>query len=592
MKKRLFTIAITLIMLIGVSACGGTRTANEQTQEYQPAFAQDEMEAQTKPEAIELISTSESPRIFPFENPRPFTHVSEIQITLPRCCSSFAEALSQTELPAPIHAGYYWLLPPVFTEFGATCGEHVIIQICCRYGVINGSGEIVIPPIFEHLTFSSFHGRFGATDEPSSFVVAQLGLLLGVVDLTGHVIVPFSYAEIWVDDENKTAQVRTPLNQNYQGLISLSTGEVIIPIGKYHGVSRVHDNLVAVSRREPYSLSLTGIKNIVTGELLIPIEFEQISLPFVGGRASALRDGKWGYINIYGEEVVPFIHERGSMRILREGVKLVTRDDLWGLIDFEGNYILPIIFTRIWEQPDSDWAIVTEGGYSAGLVDITTGEFILPLEFYTLNILGENRAKASIESNEHRWEHHNPIRSFYLIDIAENRIITTITYNFDTGNIGNFHGNYAVISVGNAWGDDWRLGLIDRNGQEVRPPIYRTMHNFTDTLMHIDDCPQGRFRMQGRLYYTNTWEEILPWHDQIGQLRYNLATINKGGNWVQQYEWMDIIINGYWGFINELGEVVIPAVLPFQRVIIVSENMAAVQQNDKWGLIHIYATAE
>ena len=217
-----------------------------------------------------------------------------------------------------------------------------------------------------------------------------------------------------------------------------------------------------------------------------------------------------------------------------------------------------------------------------------TGEYIIPVEYYFLRPVSENLAIAWAEIPEAR----DDPRSYILIDIAENREIARITYNFQYGHISNFHGEFAVISVGNPWGNYWLHGLIDSMGREVFPPIYSRIHHFSYALIQIDDKLEGRRRMQGRLVDNSTWEEVLPWHDFIGHVNDGLAVINTGGEWIYWREWIDEIINGYWGFIDETGQVLIPPMLPFERISTPSESIAAVQLNGKWGFIHIHGAID
>lgn len=68
--------------------------------------------------------------------------------------------------------------------------------------------------------------------------------------------------------------------------------------------------------------------------------------PFSEGYAAVLKDGKWGYINIKGEEVISCQYsnpyEEYTSGAFHEGLAAVQKEGKWGYIDTKGKEVVPI----------------------------------------------------------------------------------------------------------------------------------------------------------------------------------------------------------------------------------------------------------
>lgn len=261
-----------------------------------------------------------------------------------------------------------------------------------------------------------------------------------------------------------------------------------------------------------------------------------------------------------------------------------------------GNIVLPAIYERVdLHNMPSGLAIVLERcpdvphALIGGIVDLHTGEMILPIQYYFLRALGEGRAIALSSDSLHLEHFDSAPTTWILIDISTGQEIGEITYAFETGHISNFHGGVAIISVGNAWGDTWRNGVIDNMGREIIPPVNASIRHFSEYLLAVDYRDERTLTMRGRIVCKDTLEEILPWHDYVGQVESGLAVINTSGEWISWGEWMNQIVGGQWGIIDYAGQVVIPAVLDFTRVALAqgNANIVAVERDGKWGVIAI-----
>jgi hypothetical protein len=245
-------------------------------------------------------------------------------------------------------------------------------------------------------------------------------------------------------------------------------------------------------------------------------------------------------------------------------------------LDYEGNYLIPPVYDRILihtaEHLTARHVRVREESLW-GIWDLDAGELVVPVEYESLSIINESLARAFDGEN------------YFYINIPENRVLD-IPYDFNVITWRTPDG-FMRTFVGDEYEEPMRFGLIDSEWNEIFAPQYAEISFFSNNLLRIGDAPNGFLRSQRRLLEISTWEEVLPRHDFIDEPSSGFARINQGGNWIQLNEHEDEIINGSWGFINEAGEIIIPPILQFERVMPAHEGIAAVQRDGKWGFIQI-----
>lgn len=65
---------------------------------------------------------------------------------------------------------------------------------------------------------------------------------------------------------------------------------------------------------------------------------------FSEGLGTVYKSGKWGYVNEVGKEVVPCIYEKAG--IFSEGLAFVKKNNVYGYIDKNGNEVIPCIYNN------------------------------------------------------------------------------------------------------------------------------------------------------------------------------------------------------------------------------------------------------
>ena len=297
-----------------------------------------------------------------------------------------------------------------------------------KWGFIDGAGNTVIP--FEF-------GRAGSFGDG----LANVGIdgKWGFIDITGNVVIPFEFDEAW-SFQNGLANVRIG---NRWTLID-RTGEAtemheaererFVPINhaflneefdwwwQFWGADgRQIDEFIIVVKDNKQGIADR------TGELILPLEFNRLELfgfdsdgdaMFIVTRAS---NNEAGVIDIEGNVIVPFGYY-DNIYWSGHDYAVVQRGSYHGMIDIAGELILPIAYDWInimgrnivqvqrgretatlnvvtgaslddmlaefdrvhwwgWRFLEYENLMVVRRDGKQGVVDIRTGEIILPLEY-------------------------------------------------------------------------------------------------------------------------------------------------------------------------------------------------------------------
>lgn len=188
-------------------------------------------------------------------------------------------------------------------------GEIAKIQIDEKYGLIHGSGKVVVPPKYH------FIGKFSEGLAPVN---------IGGKWKTDYIISEFKGGE-W-------------------GFIN-QKGKEIIPV-QYRNVLDFKEGLAGIQ-----TLSGWGYIN-TTGKVVINPAYTEAQ-DFSEGLATVLRSVKkngylyfyWGYIDKKHNIVIYFEYE--NVDNFKNGLANVKKNHKWGVIDTNGNEIIPIIYDSI-----------------------------------------------------------------------------------------------------------------------------------------------------------------------------------------------------------------------------------------------------
>jgi WG containing repeat len=243
------------------------------------------------------------------------------------------------------------------------------------FGVINAKGKTVIEFKYEHLDGLSYvhYGYFKFMDKKN--------YTNGFIDTTGKVVVPAKYKEFGTIITEGTIKVGASYNR--WGLISMKD-EPIIPM-EYDFVSAWSDGLIRVRRGNVHGFFDRS------GKVAIPIQFTKAT-DFESGIAIVQKGGKFGAIDIKGEKAIDFLYDdylemvavskddysssgfKESLMgfILKGGYIGVKKNGKWGYIDTKGNEVIPFEYDQVWlpEKSDPNKAMIRKGE-KRGYFDLT-----------------------------------------------------------------------------------------------------------------------------------------------------------------------------------------------------------------------------
>jgi hypothetical protein len=93
-------------------------------------------------------------------------------------------------------------------------------------------------------------------------------------------------------------------------------------------------------------------------------------------RIRAQKGGKYGYLNLSGDEVIPFIYDDATP--FGDGMARVCQEEKWGVIDLNGGTVIPIEFDYMRAFINNLAVVVKNEKW--GLID-KTGTFVFPMEY-------------------------------------------------------------------------------------------------------------------------------------------------------------------------------------------------------------------
>lgn len=307
-------------------------------------------------------------------------------------------------------------------------------------GLIDSSGRQVVPCLYDAVALPS-----------SSRVAVSKDNLTGYTDLNGNLVIPIQYfnASSFVDNRAAVGVIIDSFFVLYTFIDTLGR-QLFPPV--FQNAHPFTDGFAPVRRYDRWGIIDT------LGNEVIPTVYENITIPdhhtlFAGdslgmhlfhlpynlsqpvkpltppyyfpvahlseGRIPVFRDGKQGFLDTLGNEVIPCIYDEVS--IFRNARAAVRNNDLWGIIDTLGDTILPILYhdktPKGMKYAYYDSLALVELNGHLGFVDLQ-GRLVIP--FYFDQAFNFSQGLAAVRYNG-RWGYidtHGDIFLPFIFDIA------------------------------------------------------------------------------------------------------------------------------------------------------------------------------
>ena len=300
------------------------------------------------------------------------------------------------------------------------------------------------------------------------------------------------------------------------------------------------------------------------------------TLRYEEGLACVHLNGKYGFVDLNGEEIIPLIYDYADD--FREGLALVEVNNEYGFIDKEGKVVIPFR-NHEWCKGFSEglasfrvsgkygfinkkgkWEIVTmfdnaeqfEQGVSIASIDNKygvidkKGKTIIPFKYEYMR-RGYNRNFFEVKL-------HNK----YGIINGNGDIIIPIKYDYIDHHINlDSDTSKMLISVGR----NHKYGFVDKIGKEVIPLLYDSVDDFEHGLAVVEvNTKYGVIDEKGSLVVPLIYDLILNYHSNFA-----------------------VLLNGKWGAITPDGAICIP--IKYENLSFIDKNLVQAVYGNKLGYI-------
>lgn len=263
---------------------------------------------------------------------------------------------------------------------------------------------------------------------------------------------------------------------------------------------------------------------------------------FNEGYAAVCKDGKWGFINIKGEEIIQCIYSK--VNPFHEGYAAVCNDEKWGYVNTDGKEIVQCIYSEA--SPFSEGYAVVVKDDKCGFVN-TKGEEITQFQYSGASYFGE---KCAMVRKDGKWGFINKDGE----EIVQCQYSQILPY---------------INGYAEARKDD-KSGFVNAEGNEIVPCQYSEVSSFSEGYAAVrKDFEWGYINTKG--------EEIVPCqYSHASSFNEGYAAVCKD----DKDEWGFV---EKWGFVNTKGEEIVPC--QYSDVSPFSEGFAAVCKDKKWGYV-------
>ncbi len=267
-------------------------------------------------------------------------------------------------------------------------------------------------------------------------------------------------------------------------------------------------------------------------------------------------DGKWGFINKKGEEIIQCKYD--DVWPFSNGLAAVCESGVWRYINTKGMVAINENYDRAYPFDEKGYAVVMKDG-KYGVIN-KRGDFKISNEFEALSPFNEFDLALAKKGG--------------LYGIINRKGEAVVSFKYKLISDFSEDGYAAIITT------DGKCGIIDKSGEETVAPIYETCYRvenkdtFISGMLMVSAKNENGENLFG--YVNKKGEEVIaPQYESAHPFSDNgLAPVcikDENGNKL-------------WGYINKEGETVIAPI--YENAYGFSDNgLAKVMLNGKWGCI-------
>ena len=309
---------------------------------------------------------------------------------------------------------------------------------------------------------------------------------------------------------------------------------------------------------------------------------------FSEGMAAVSKGGKWGFIDIYGNEIVPC--EYSHVEKFSDGCAAVAKGNKYGFVDKSGKLFVPCKYTY---APDSRGEAMTSFYDGIAFVPLAAGstrqngiwteinqyklwgalnkegKVVVPFDYASYHAFSEGYAAVKEKTPYGFWGVINTTGQLKI--------------GYEWHEIGRFHNGLAHAKKENV------NCFIDTNGNIRFLCTYEWYGEFSEGLCAVSNNRKyGFVNIHNQLVVPLNYQYVGRFSEGVAKVRMNgkYGCINKNGQQIVpcQYDEMEdcsegliaVRRNDLWGFINKHGEEVIPCI--YDTVDSFSDGFAVVKK--------------
>ena len=208
------------------------------------------------------------------------------------------------------------------------------------------------------------------------------------------------------------------------------------------------------------------------GNEVIALSDKYAYYDFSEGLAAVGKDGKYGFIDKSGNLVIPInyddIGEMDSEPYFHEGLSAVCKNEKYGYIDKSGKEVIPFKYT--YAHDFSEGLAVVKQNDKWGFID-KNGSIVIPCVFDEPAVFSEGYAAVSKDGK------------YYIIDKNGKEVFSLSAYTTGYGD-AIFHEGFAPVF--RKIEDSHVCGFVDTSGKEVIPCVYTNWPSFSEGLAVVE----------------------------------------------------------------------------------------------------------
>jgi hypothetical protein len=358
---------------------------------------------------------------------------------------------------------------------------------------------------------------------------------------------------------------------------------LVEPILEYDEVQPFSEGLAVVRKGSLYT-GKYGYINIY-GEEVIPCIYQNAK-PFKGDLAKVQEDGKWGFINKENWKIISLSYD--VVGEFSEGLLNVRRNNSWGYIDTNEKLILTDPYwTEI--RPFSEGLAAVKANTSYAFIN-KKKKYVISHSTFNGEVTDFSEGKALVTSVNGKLRMYINKKSKRLSFGGKGfNIYGGYDLNFFDKGSESFKNGYAKVKYSNKYGFISKTKLIT-------PLIYDDAESFSEGFAVVKkNYKYGFINTYGKEIIHLLYDKVESFSNGLAKVEKSgkRGFINKEGEYIYScyectpYEYTDGLIrvfkDGQYQFINNNGKTLIK--IEADEIQHFSEGVAFVRKSGKWGII-------